>query len=132
MAPPSNIQADSVSDLRKPTFLFTGHDQSSGRAIVQEKRQPPWTVYDDKLMAFNVVYTTSEFPANLSDDTNIKQHNAVMASNTLGLVKQNGTVCRIVDFAPGFDCMMHRTQSLDYSVVWKVLLSWSRIRGTPN
>jgi quercetin dioxygenase-like cupin family protein len=117
MGPPSNIQADSVSDLRKPTFLFTGHDQSSGKSIVQEKRQPPWTVYDDKLMAFNVVYTTSEFPANLSDDTDIKQHDAVMASNTLGLVKQNGTVCRIVDFAPGFNCMMHRTQSLDYGVV---------------
>ena len=38
-------------------------------------------------------------------------------SRTLGLVNPNGTICRIVDFAPNCEPLMHRTQSLDYGVV---------------
>lgn len=26
-------------------------------------------------------------------------------------------MCRILDFAPGHDCMMHQTQSVDYGIV---------------
>ena len=33
------------------------------------------------------------------------------------LVQSIGTVCRIVDFSPGRDAIMHRTISLDYGVV---------------
>jgi hypothetical protein len=67
----------------------------------------------DKLMGFNVVYTASTFPAVLDSDTDIKAHDALAATGKLGLVNPGGTVCCIVEFAPGFDCMMHRTQSLD-------------------
>lgn len=116
MAPPTNTQPDSVSNLRKPTVYLTGH-QPDGKATIQEERHPPWTVYDNNLMSFNVVYTTSTFPASLNADADIKRHDELMYRNTLGLVNKGGTVCRIVDFAPGFDCMMHRTQSLDYGVV---------------
>lgn len=55
--------------------------------------------------------------ASLNDNADITKHDDLTASNKLGLVRPGGTVCRIVDFAPGFDCMMHRTQSLDYGVV---------------
>jgi hypothetical protein len=68
-------------------------------------------------MGFNVIYTTSSFPASLNSDADITTHDALLSSGKLGLVNPGGTVCRIVDFAPGFDCMMHRTQSLDYGVV---------------
>lgn len=57
-------------------------------------------------MAFNVVYTTSEFPASLNDDADISKHDSVMSGKKLGLVNPGGTVCRMVDFAPGYDCMM--------------------------
>ncbi|KAF7550429.1 hypothetical protein G7046_g8022 [Stylonectria norvegica] len=110
-------QSEQLSNLPSPSFFLTGHDASTGKAIVQEKRSGTWQAYDDKLMAFNVVYTTSEFPPSLNDDADIKQHDAVVSSGKLGLVNKNGSVCRIVDFAPGFDCMMHRTQSLDYGIV---------------
>ncbi len=29
----------------------------------------------------------------------------------------SGTVLRFVDFAPGYECMMHRTQSVDFGLV---------------
>ncbi|UPK97671.1 hypothetical protein LCI18_008606 [Fusarium solani-melongenae] len=73
--------------------------------------------YDNKLMGFNVVYTTSAFPVSLNDDIDIKTHDELSATGNLGLANKNGTVCRIVDFGPGFDCMMHRTQSLAYGIV---------------
>jgi uncharacterized cupin superfamily protein len=40
-----------------------------------------------------------------------------MAGEPMGLVTKGGTVLRYVDFAPGYECMMHRTQSLDYGIV---------------
>lgn len=68
-------------------------------------------------MAFSVVYTTSEFPVSLNNDSDIREHDDLTEIRKLGLVNKGGTVCRILDFAPGYGCMMHRTQSLDYGVV---------------
>jgi hypothetical protein len=36
-----------------------------------------------------------------------------LATEDLGLVHPGGIICRIVDFAPNNDPMIHRTQSLD-------------------
>ncbi|KAM0436304.1 hypothetical protein ACHAQK_007878 [Fusarium lateritium] len=110
-------QSEQLNALPSPNFYLTGHNESTGKAIVQEKRKGTLQAYDDKLMAFNVAYTTSEFPPSLNNDSDIKKHDELLSSGKLGLVNKNGTVCRIVDFAPGFDCMMHRTQSLDYGIV---------------
>jgi hypothetical protein len=110
-------QLGQVSNLPGVTAYITSHDDSSGKAIIRSKRPGHWTSYDDKLMAFDVVYTTSDFPPSLKDDTDITIHDNLIASDKLGLVNPGGTVCRIVDFAPGYECMMHRTQSLDYGVV---------------
>ena len=109
-------QHPQISDLPSITTYLTGHDDS-GKAIVEATRPANWTVYDNKEMAFNVAYTTSQFPANLNDNADIKTYDKVLSSGRLGLVNPHGTVCRTVDFAPGFECMMHRTQSLDYGIV---------------
>lgn len=109
-------QLGQVSNLSGVNAYLTSHDEN-GKAIIAEKRPGKWSSYDDQLMGFAVIYTTSEFPASLNKKVDLQKHDSLMASNTLGLVNKNGTVCRIVDFAPNFDCMMHRTQSLDYGVV---------------
>lgn len=113
---PSAHKSPQISNLRGVTAHLTGHNKD-GKAIVQESRPADWSAYEGNQMAFNVIYTTSEFPANLSEDADIKRHDEVRAAGKLGLVNKNGTVCRIVDFAPGYECMMHRTKSLDYGVV---------------
>jgi len=99
------------------TTFITGHNQENGTAVIQSKRPGQWSSYDDKLMGFNVAYTTSSFPVSLNNDADLNTHDNLMSKQKLGLVNPNGTVCRIVDFAPEFDCMMHRTQSLDYGIV---------------
>ncbi|KAJ4511331.1 hypothetical protein HRR78_007244 [Exophiala dermatitidis] len=87
-SPNPNQLATSLPGL---TTHITGHDPATGKAIVKESRPGNWSVYDNKLMAFNVVYTTSEFPANLNDDKDLKLHDQVMESGKLGLVNPHGT-----------------------------------------
>lgn len=99
------------------THYLTGHDPATGKAIVQSTREGSWDPVLGNSVAFNVVYTTSEFPASLNDDRDITTHDELMSSKKLGLVNPKGTVCRMVDFAPGTEPFMHRTQSLDYGLV---------------
>ena len=110
----SNQQLSNLNPLH--TFI-TGHDLSGEKAVFVDKRPAQWTQIDDKSMDFHVPYTTSEFPVSMTNDADLTQHDKVLASGNLKLVNPGGTVCRIVDFAPGFTCSMHRTQSLDYGVV---------------
>ncbi|KAI4854091.1 hypothetical protein E4T44_00412 [Aureobasidium sp. EXF-8845] len=105
-----------AKDLPGLTTYITGH-RDDGKAVIETSREANWSSYDDNLMAFNVVYTTSEFPASLNDGKDLTTHDKLISTGTLGLVNKNGTVCRVVDFAPGYDCMMHRTTSLDYGIV---------------
>lgn len=106
-----------ISGLRNVTTFLTGTSPSDGKAIVLDARLGEWKAYDKQLQAFNIAYTTSEFPVSLNDNVDVEKHDALMSDGKLGLVNKGGTVCRIVDFAPGFDCAMHRTKSLDYGVV---------------
>ncbi|KAH6689803.1 hypothetical protein F5X68DRAFT_254381 [Plectosphaerella plurivora] len=109
-------QSDPASNFSKPNVYITGHEKSTGKAIVQEKREGGWTILDDGRLATNVVYTTSEFPASLNDDEDLKKHDHLLASGSLGLVKKNGTVGRMVEFAPAYECIMHRTKSIDLGI----------------
>ncbi len=98
------------------THHLTGHD-ASGQAIVESDRPAVWTPVVNSTMAFNVVYTTSTFPPNMNGNADITAHDKIIQSNQLGLVNPNGTVARIVDFGPGTEPLMHRTQSLDYGII---------------
>ena len=104
------------SGLPDPIIHLTTHN-SSGKAEIHSSRKNDWQFFRKNTIGFNVIYTTSKFPPSLNDDEDIKSYEKTMASGTLGLVKKNGTVCRIVDFGPGHTPLMHRTQSLDYGIV---------------
>ena len=118
MSTPKSSNPGQLSfNLPAVTHYLTGHDASTGKAIVQSTREGSWNGLLNDSIAFNVVYTTSEFPASLNDDKDIHTHDELMSSKKLGLVNPNGTVCRMVDFGPGSKPLMHRTQSLDYGLV---------------
>ncbi|KAF7515205.1 hypothetical protein G7054_g14697 [Neopestalotiopsis clavispora] len=105
-----------VSKLPQLHQFYTGHNDE-GKAVVAEHQDFNWKRYADGDMGFSVVYTTSQTPPDLNQDRDIAQHKETLAGGTLGLVNPNGSVLRCVDFAPGFKCDMHRTQSLDYGIV---------------
>ena len=125
--PPNKDQLS--SNLPGVTHYITGHDASTGKAVLQSTRPGSWNSVLKGANAFDVVYTTSEFPPSLNDNKDLKTHDDLMASKKLGLVSPNGTVCRIVDFAPGTQPFMHRTQSLDYGVVLEGTLKMSLDSG---
>ncbi|KAK3111090.1 hypothetical protein LTR53_014002 [Teratosphaeriaceae sp. CCFEE 6253] len=104
--------------LPGPTAFLTGHNPDTGAAILHSSRPIAWHRYDDDKMAMAVAYTTS-FPPDLNADADVTAHDSKMeaAGGKLGLVSGGGTVLRYVDFAPGYMCMMHRTQSVDYGIV---------------
>ncbi|KAK3984971.1 hypothetical protein QBC44DRAFT_335930 [Cladorrhinum sp. PSN332] len=113
-APPSLEKP--LSNLPQPHRYVTGHNPS-GQAVVHKHNPFVWQPYDNDNLAFSVAYTTNQFPADLNNDADVSAHETLLASGNLGLVNPKGTVLRCVDFAPGYACGMHRTQSLDYGIV---------------
>lgn len=113
MTTDSNGKLSTLPQLHR---FVTGHNDS-GQAIVQTENDFQWQPYDDKNMAFSILYTTSAMPADLNNDKDLSTHQELMASGKLGLVNPSGSVIRCVDFAPGYSCAMHRTQSLDFGIV---------------
>jgi len=105
-----------LSDLPGNKIFVTGHNEDTGKAVVHSTRPVPFKPYDNDQMAMGVCYTTS-FPADLTKDADVKAHDDLMSSGKLGLVNAGGTVCRTVDLAPSYSCLMHRTQSLDFGIV---------------
>jgi len=108
---------EKLNNLPETKTYITGHNESTGKAIIESTRPAAWQAFQNRLMGFNVIYTTSEFPASLSNNKDLAAHDELLASGKLGLVNPQGTVCRMVDFAPGNEPIMHRTQSLDYGIV---------------
>lgn len=113
----SNHNHGSSSSLRSVTRYITGNNPDTSQAIVAQETPGDWKTHDDLGLAIDLIYTTNTFPPNLEDDIDIRAHEETVSSGNLGLVSPNGTVCRIVDFVPGNECIMHVTQSLDYGVV---------------
>lgn len=113
--PPTEGQL--AKELPGLTAYLTGHDSSTGATTILEKRPGKWQSIDGGGMAFSVAFTTSEFPVSMNDNIDIIKHDQRLQSGKLGIVNPNGTVLRFVDFAPGFESMMHRTRSLDYGIV---------------
>lgn len=111
----ANADTKQLSPLPKPTRFITGHN-SAAESIVHTEDGATWTNLGDD-MGFYVPYTTSGFPVNMNNETDIKKNSEVTSSGNLGLVNPGGTVCRYVDFAPGNKPIMHQTVSLDYGIV---------------
>ncbi|KAF7561474.1 hypothetical protein G7046_g2650 [Stylonectria norvegica] len=111
-----STESDPVSPLRTPVVHITTHSPA-GRAIIHSSDTQGLSPYTGMRTSHKTVYNTSEFPADLNNEADIKFHQQIAASGSLSLVKKSGTVCRIVDFAPGNIPLMHRTQSLDYGVL---------------
>ena len=89
--------------------VVTGHD-ANGRAVVILDEIVSRTVSSRPGSTASVIWTTEGFPVdnNGSED----------ASQLLtGTTRPNGTVFRVLEFAPGIAPRNHRTDTVDYLVV---------------
>ena len=89
--------------------VVTGHD-ASGRAVVKIDEVSKNLVSGRPGATACVVWTTESFPVNNAGD-------ADEALRKVGTTQKNGTVFRVIEFAPGVAPRKHRTDSIDYAVV---------------
>ena len=66
--------------------------------------------------SFFLAYTTKSFPVTIGDDADLDDYTNAFASPPKVTVS-GGTVLRVMDIGPGVSSPMHRTVSLDYSIV---------------
>ena len=90
--------------------VVTGHDRN-GKAVVKiDEMVQHWREGRPGAMVCNI-WTTDTAPANnsLDDDAGKREGKFTML--------HNGSVFRILNFAPGVQRRMHRTDSIDYLIV---------------
>ncbi len=89
--------------------VVTGHD-ANGRAVVKIDEVSKNVISRRPRQTSCVIWTTESFPvANTGDDD--------QGVRQVGTTLNNGTVFRVVEFAPGVAPRNHRTDSIDYAVV---------------
>jgi quercetin dioxygenase-like cupin family protein len=89
--------------------VVTGHD-SKGRAVVKIDEVSNNVISNRPGASSCVVWTTEGFPVNNTGEDD-------EALRKVGTTLKNGTVFRVIEFAPGVAPRNHRTDSIDYAVV---------------
>ena len=89
--------------------VVTGHD-AKGRAIVKIDEVSKNIISSRPGQTACVVWTTESFPVNNTGDVD-------EGLRKVGTTLKNGTVFRVVEFAPGVAPRNHRTDSIDYAIV---------------
>lgn len=118
------------SGFAHPTVYTTGHNKT-GQATIQTVHKSEWVSVRQNTYSVSVINTTEGFPVDMNEDVDIKSHADLMARGTLGLVRNNGIVCRMLDFGPSTEHpMMHRTQSLDYGIIMEGSIEMSTDDGS--
>ncbi|KAL1638046.1 hypothetical protein SLS58_009067 [Diplodia intermedia] len=99
--------------LPKNQRLITGHNaEGKGVFLVRDCGDHHRLMGEEQAMN-NILYHTKENPVDLNDDADLKYARDVEP----GLHNANGTVVRMIDFAPDVESPMHRAMSIDYGVV---------------
>ena len=89
--------------------VVTGHDKS-GRAVVKIDETAKNSPAARPGRSACVIWTTESFPVDNTGDED-------GGNRQVGTTLNNGTVFRVVEFAPGVSPRVHRTDSIDYAVV---------------
>lgn len=89
--------------------VVTGHD-ADGRAVVKIDEISRNLFSNRPGANACVVWTTESFPVDNTGETD-------GALRSVGTTLRNGTVFRVIEFAPGVSPRNHRTDSIDYAVV---------------
>ncbi|KAM0330084.1 hypothetical protein ACHAQA_004255 [Verticillium albo-atrum] len=106
-----------ATSLPPPTYHITSHDSQTGKSVFKTHDAHPQPDNNIPKITLWNLHTTSTFPANLDGEADLTEHFSNNVPHMKELHRAGGTVCRIVDFAPGNIPFMHRTASLDYGVV---------------
>ncbi|KAK4222716.1 hypothetical protein QBC38DRAFT_489175 [Podospora fimiseda] len=99
--------------LRASRRFITSHNaQGKGVFVVDDTGDHHRVLASGKGIG-NIIYSTCETPVDMNDDKDL----TYARDNEPGIHVPNGSVVRLVDFAPGIESPPHRAMSIDYGVV---------------
>ncbi|KAB5540296.1 putative acyl esterase [Coniochaeta sp. 2T2.1] len=110
-------EPERLSTLRPHNRFITTHD-ISGKAVFSNAIPEPAPVRRvmGGDMEFSLMYATEGFPISMAGNKDMETYYNYII-NAPKIVIPGGTVCRSVDFPPGYTSPMHRTVSIDFGVV---------------
>ncbi|KAI5785822.1 hypothetical protein EDC01DRAFT_750238 [Geopyxis carbonaria] len=99
--------------LRPVQRLITTHNAAGEAVFHTVDTGDHHRVMQGGIAAANILYSTIDTPVDLTDEVDVKA--AAAAEPPLHI--HNGSVARMVDFAPGVESPLHRALSIDYGVM---------------
>lgn len=120
---PSVVEGQIATTLPPATVTYTSHDEKTKKAIIHritaaENVLTKWhDISPANDAAMFTLYTTGATPIDVESD--LDRHTKILTENGghAPLNIENGTIARMVDYAPGFSCPDHRTHTIDVGVV---------------
>ncbi|KAL6855656.1 NAD(P)-binding protein [Trichoderma novae-zelandiae] len=99
--------------LRRTVRHITGHNAEGKGIFIQTDCGEHHRIIGNEQALANIIYSTKETPVEMNGDVDLKY----ATENEPPLHVHNGSVCRMIDFAPNVISPMHRAVSLDYGIV---------------
>jgi len=102
-----------IQGLPRTVRHITTHDSDGKSVFLSTDVGDHHKELVNKSALANIIYSTHEHPVNLNNEVDV----AYAHKNEPGITVKGGTVCRLIDFAPGHVSPLHRVKSIDYCVV---------------
>ena len=98
--------------------IVTGHDSQGTAVVATDERLADTGAVGRAGISRVDVWSTDKMPIDNSDAAaELQRKGFVVRHNYVG--SGQGSVCRVVEFAPGAPKFMHRTETLDYAICLK-------------
>ncbi|KAL4919358.1 hypothetical protein BDW62DRAFT_44499 [Aspergillus aurantiobrunneus] len=112
-SPKGPITKFPAEGLRHARRFVTSHNKDGNGMFVDDDDGKHHRIMVEGLGVANIIYSTSENPVDLNHDADM----IYARDNEPPIHVPNGSVARMIDFAPGVKSPLHRALSIDYGVV---------------
>ncbi|KAI1083640.1 hypothetical protein F5B20DRAFT_414497 [Whalleya microplaca] len=99
--------------LRTSRRFITSHNADGKGVFVVDDEGEHHRIMVQGAGVANIIYSTAENPVDMNNDKDL----FYARDNEPGIHVSNGSVARLIDFAPGIESPIHRAMSIDYGVV---------------
>ncbi|KAL4942704.1 hypothetical protein BDV06DRAFT_211608 [Aspergillus oleicola] len=99
--------------LRHARRFITSHNKDGEGVFVVDDDGDHHRIMVEGLAVANIIYSTAENPVDMNDDRDL----TYARDHEPSIHVPNGSVARLIDFAPGVASPIHRALSIDYGVV---------------
>ncbi|KUI61928.1 hypothetical protein VP1G_09082 [Cytospora mali] len=102
-----------ADDLRPTRRFVTTHNSKGEGVFLKDDEGDHHKVLCNGLAVANIIYSTQGSQVDLNDEKDV----AFAAAHEPPIHTRNGSVARLIDFAPGMESPIHRAMSIDYGIV---------------